>query len=79
MFEIGRVGKRGITVIQDLVNRIGSKIDDHPFEAVVVQAIKQTLTPDPFDRLIVGQASIRSTTIVTKDVSIHQHYKNAIW
>ncbi|MFQ5788124.1 MAG: PIN domain nuclease, partial [Thermodesulfobacteriota bacterium] len=59
--------------------RSGLKTCEHPLNDVIENAIKQKWTRDPFDRIIVAQASIRSTKIATKDETIHENYKHAIW
>jgi PIN domain nuclease of toxin-antitoxin system len=41
--------------------------------------VKQSWTRDPFDRLIVGQASANGAVLVTKDAGIRQNYKQSIW
>jgi PIN domain nuclease of toxin-antitoxin system len=79
LFEIGRVSEEGSKVVHDLVNRIGLKVDDLPFEMVIRHAVEQKWTRDPFDRIIVAQASVHSTTLVTKDTTIHRNYQHALW
>jgi len=79
LFEVGRVSKRGTEVVLDLEKRIGLKICEHSFDEVIKHAIKQDWTRDPFDRVIVAQASIHSTKIVTKDEGIHKNYKHSLW
>ena len=79
LFEIGRVSKKGTDVVLELEKRIGLKTCEHTFSDVVENAIKQDWTRDPFDRIIVAQASIRSKKVVTKDETILKHYKHAIW
>ena len=51
----------------------------YPFNDINENAIKQKWTRDPFDRIIVAQASIHSTKIATKDETIRKNYKHAIW
>jgi len=51
-----------------------------PFAAVAHEAIGITWTTDPFDRLIVAQASAKHEAIlVTRDRLIRQNYGNARW
>ena len=47
-------------LVLDLEKRIGLKICEHPFDEVIKYAIKQDWTRDPFDRIVVAQASIQS-------------------
>ncbi len=79
LFEIGRVSKKAADVVSDLENRIGLKTCEHTFGDVVEYAIKQDWTRDPFDRIIVAQASIHSKAVITKDETIRANYKHAIW
>ena len=79
LFEIGRVSKKGLNVVQDLENRIGLSICQLPFEAITSSALEQKWTRDPFDRIIVAQASIKSSKLVTKDITIHKNYKHSLW
>lgn len=79
LFEVGRVSKKATEVVFDLEKRIGLKTCEHPFNHVIEYAMKQNWTRDPFDRIIVAQASIRSKKIVTKDETIHKNYKQTLW
>lgn len=79
LYEIGRVAEKGSVVVRDLAKRIGLNVCTLPFETIIEHAIEQTWTRDPFDRIIVAQAGIRSTKLVTKDTIIHQNYSHALW
>ena len=79
LFEVGRVSKKSTDVLFDLGKRIGLKTCEYPFNDIIENAIKQKWTRDPFDRIIVAQASIHSTKIATKDETIRKNYKHAIW
>lgn len=79
LFEVGRVSKKSTDVLFDLGKRIGLKTCEHPLNEVIENAIKQKWTRNPFDRIIVAQASIHSTKIATKDETIRENYKHTIW
>lgn len=79
LFEIGRVSKKATDVVFDLEKKIGLKTCELKFSDVVEYAIKHDWTRDPFDRIIVAQASIRSKKIITKDETILENYRYAIW
>ena len=79
LYETGRTTEPSHTVVQDLSQRIGLRIWEEPFQQIVALAIQQTWTRDPFDRLIVGQAALSQTTLVTKDRTIRKHYPRAFW
>lgn len=79
LYEIGRVAEPGAVVFQDLAARIGLQVCRLPFESVILEALQLPWTRDPFDRIIVAQASLRSTRLITKDADIHAHYPYAAW
>lgn len=79
LFEVGRVSKKATDVLFDLGKRIGLKTCELPFSDVIENAISQKWTRDPFDRIIVSQASIHSKKIVTKDETIRDNYRYALW
>ena len=43
------------------------------------QAIEQTWTRDPFDRIIVAQSKLADAPLLTKDNTIRKQYKKAFW
>ena len=64
MFEIGRVTVEPDGIVGDLVSRTGLQVCSRPFDRVVTQAIAQTWTRDPFDRLIVAQAALQDNLLM---------------
>ena len=79
LYEIGRTTEPGDVVVLDLSQRIGLRVREEPFQHIITQALRQTWTRDPFDRVIVGQAALHQRTLVTKDRSIREHYPQAFW
>lgn len=79
LYETGRTAEPGITVVEDLSHRIGLHIHAEPFQHIITLAVQQTWTRDPFDRIIVGQAALHQTTLVTKDRAMRTHYPGAFW
>lgn len=79
LFEIGRTSIPAGEVINDLSGSIGLQICHQPIARVIEKAERESWTRDPFDRIIVAQASLSETTLVTKDEAIHQHYNHATW
>lgn len=74
LFEIGRITTPPSTVIDGLAQRIGLITSDVSTQAAVTAATALTWTRDPFDRLIVGDASAAACELLTKDRSIRDHY-----
>lgn len=77
--EIGRFTDPVEQVLETLGRDLGLKVCDLPFPEVARRACDLSWTRDPFDRLIVSQASLRETPLVTKDRDIHEHYRGALW
>jgi len=64
LYETKRTNEPGRRVIDDLRHRLGLRVCDLFFEDVVGRALEQRWTRDPFDRLIVGQATLRGAALV---------------
>ena len=79
LYEIQRVVDDTNTIITDLSNRIGLNICDKDFSAIVDQAMSLSWTRDPFDGIIVANASLSQNHLITKDQNILDHYPHARW
>lgn len=79
LFEVGRTTETSDTVIQYLRQRIALQVCDKAFDRVILAALEQTWTRDPFDRIIVAQAALGNTRLVSKDEMIRAHYRRAFW
>jgi len=79
LFEIRRTTDPARFVLDTLETEIGLKVCDLPFSAVSEVAFSQSLTRDPFDRLIVSQAVLRNTQLLTRDRTIRAHCALAVW
>ena len=78
LYEIGRTRTPAAKVVQEL-SAIGLKLCGHPFTRVIERAERQSWTRDPFDRVIVAQASLEKSPLATKDKTIHSRYGMALW
>lgn len=79
LLEIKRITKSADTILKDLSKRIGLKTCQKPFEQVMKQSIYQNWTRDPFDRIIVAQAVLGKTKLLTKDKIILENYTGSSW
>lgn len=79
LYEIGKIAEDGRTVVDGLSAKVGLRVCGQPFAQVVSRALDQVWTRDPFDRLIVAQASLTDAVLLTKDRTIRQHYPRAFW
>jgi PIN domain nuclease of toxin-antitoxin system len=77
--EIGRLSVGGADIVADLRERIGLRLSEVSLSAAVSTAAALSWTRDPFDRLIVADALVAATEIVTKDGDIHTHTSIARW
>jgi len=80
LFEIKRIMKAPLALIDQLQTLIGLKVTDHSFAPVARTALFEDWTKDPFDRMIVAQArSDGYSGLVTSDEKIRQNYSQTIW
>ena len=79
LFEIKRCTRPSHLILSELHSKIGLTVCDLPFDDVVRKATEIKWTRDPFDRLIVANASCRGLRILTKDAGIRGHTKLALW
>ena len=79
LYEIERVREPAHVLVADLADRIGLRVCEKDFNAIVSQAIKLTWTRDPFDRLIVANAALNNNILISKDQNILDHYPHARW
>lgn len=77
--EIGRIRKGPETVLPALAREIGLEFAAADYSKVVTAARDLHWTRDPFDRLIVAQATLAGARLVTKDALIRRHFRAAIW
>jgi len=79
LHEIGRINPTADRIIADLTQRVGLTICPKPFNDVIAQATQLSWTRDPFDRILVAQASLNADILVTSDQTIRAHYPHARW
>ena len=79
LYEIRRTAEPAQVVVESLEDASGLKICDQPFPPVIGVALEQQWTRDPFDRILVAQAALQETPLVTRDRNIRDHYPHAVW
>ena len=77
--EIGRINQLPDVIIDALINEIGLVYSENNIERIINQAIHLDFTRDPFDRIIVADAYINNSKLISKDKIIKKHYKNTVW
>ena len=78
LYEIKRIKVKGKKIIDHLSEKIGLKIDNIGFEDVVLAALQEKWTRDPFDRIIVSQAKKRRAVLISRDEKIQNKYARSI-
>jgi len=79
LHEIRRLTPTANKLVATLGEQFGLRVSDLPFQTVVQHAITEKWGGDPFDRLIVANATADNAPLLTKDQKIHRHYTRAIW
>jgi PIN domain nuclease of toxin-antitoxin system len=79
LFEIGRLTERSRPILSWLEKSIRLTQDQSAFSAVIEASLDASWTRDPFDRLIVAQASILDAPLLSKNRIIREHYRHARW
>ena len=77
--EINRIKTDALLIVNSLKASINIQISNVSFEDVVNLSLLQTWTRDPFDRMIVGAASVGNDVLITKNSQILKNYHNAFW
>ena len=79
LYEVRRTAEPATVVLETLERVAGLAVCTLPFREVAEVALGQSWTRDPFDRLIVSQAVLRGTALLTKDRMIRAHCPLAFW
>lgn len=79
LFEVGRVTVPGFQVLDELSRQISLFVERETFGSAAKEALSQSWTRDPFDRLIVGHALASGSPLATADRTILDHCPLAFW
>jgi len=77
--ETGRLTVEAHRVVAALAKTLGLQTCEWGFSQVVLEALAQVWTRDPFDRIIVAHASARNPPFLTKDDVFLANYKKSFW
>lgn len=79
LHQIGKTKDSEDKVISFLQREIKLKVDNVDCRKLFEKASDLTWTRDPFDRMIVACAQVSQVPLVTKDLHIHENFKQALW
>ena len=77
--ETGRLTVAAPVIVSTLKKSLNLQVCELSFNQIVLEALAQEWTRDPFDRIIVAHAAARNLPLLTKDDTILSHYKKAFW
>lgn len=79
LYEIKRINFSSKDIVTDLSISIGLGICEKKMDDIVEKAILFNWTRDPFDRMIVANASVNNDYLITKDKAILKNYTRAVF
>ncbi|MBY0491064.1 MAG: type II toxin-antitoxin system VapC family toxin [Gemmatimonadaceae bacterium] len=79
LHELGRVTTPAADALRTLQRLLPVRVAADSFERIVVTALTESWTRDPFDRLIVAHARLLDAPLVSRDRRIAQAYKKTRW
>ncbi|MBI2605392.1 MAG: PIN domain-containing protein [Deltaproteobacteria bacterium] len=79
LFEIEKITVPAQQIFTELKTRIDIDVLTEKFLDVVIIALSEHWTRDPFDRLIASHAKLMNAPLLTKDSSVRRHYGDAVW
>ncbi len=79
LYEIGRLKLQSTPILEYLQRALSITRCHKSFIDVVHAAKAMHWTRDPFDRLITAQCSLSSSTLITADDVIQEHYPHTVW
>ena len=77
--ESKKIKKSSSEIIEVLYKEINLKVCTKDFHNIIRESLGLHWTRDPFDRIMVAHAALNTNILLTKDDTIRDHYKQAIW
>ena len=77
--EIERLSVDASVIIESLEASIGLRVCRLSFHQLVMEAMSQKWTRDPFDRIIAATALCAKAELITKDAVILKNCQYAVW
>lgn len=79
LYEIERLKVSPDVIINQLKEQAQLNICNRSFYDVIHASLNEEWTRDPFDRLIVAQARLQDSFLLTKDTKILENYNKGAW
>lgn len=79
LHEIGGVASPALDALRSLQHALDVRVASDSFERVVVAALTEDWTRDPFDRLIVAHARLLTAPLVSRDRHIAARFEDTRW
>lgn len=79
LHQVGKSRDSEDKVFQALQREIHLQLDNVDCRRMFERSCDLVWTRDPFDRMIVASATVAKAPLVTRDLHIHDHFKQAVW
>jgi PIN domain nuclease of toxin-antitoxin system len=79
LHELGRVSTPALDALRSLQRMLAVRVASESFERIVVTALTEDWTRDPFDRLIVAHAKLLDAPLISRDRRIADAYAKTRW
>lgn len=79
LYEMGRITAKPATILTSLAKTINLRTGDCPIEKLINEALNIGWTRDLFDRLLISEAKVTGSRLITADKKIRSHFENAVW
>jgi PIN domain nuclease of toxin-antitoxin system len=79
LVDVGRIKVPADLIVANLSDTISMSICEKDFNTIIGHALGLSWTRDPFDRLIVANAAIDNSILISKDKNILENYDQARW
>lgn len=77
--ELRRIAASADEVLGALAGDLGVRVAADPFDSIVAEAMMIRWTRDPFDRLIVANAALHRSPLITRDRRVLDNFADAVW
>ena len=79
LYEIGRIKVKPYVILKNLSKAINLRVSNTPMGEIIDEALRIDWTRDVFDRLLIAEARVKGSGLITADERVRYNFKKAIW